>query len=516
MTKLRVAAHGHAILGLLALAAIATNTPVQAGPGYLRYPELAGSQVYFTAEGDLWTAPVDGGTARRLTSHPGNEYLPQVSPDGKWIAFTGEYDGNRDVFVMPVERRRAAPADLAPGADEPLGWTADGQAILFRSWRDSPNFNWELYRVPAAGGDPEKLPIGYIVSFCDRSGERRLRLHPRRAAAGTWKRYRGGTADDIWVGDPEEGGLQADHDFDGADAFPMWHEGRHLLPVRPGRHGQPLVDEARRLGPQAAHRPRRPGTRGWPSMDADGPHRLHARRRHPPLRSRDRARSAPVAIDLPSERILTRTRYPEPAAVPDRLRPLPRRRPRGRRGARRDLLGPGQEGGGHPADHDRQRRARARVVLRSRRASGSSTSPTRRGEEQIVHGRRLGPRRGQGRSPSPARAPGIYQPHLVPGRQVDRLRRIRRIRSGRRQGGRRRPEGDRPLRVGRDPRLRRGAPTAAGSPTRRRNPIEYGAIFIYDTKDGSTHQVTGRSRPRTRTRPGIRRAATSTSSATAR
>ena len=97
------------------------------------------------AEGDLWLVADLGGVARRLTTHPGNEYFPRFSPDGKWIAFTGEYDGNPDVFVVPAEGGEPRRLTWSPGADQVVGWTPDGAKVLFRSRAENPQA-WETSR----------------------------------------------------------------------------------------------------------------------------------------------------------------------------------------------------------------------------------------------------------------------------------------------------------------------------------------------------------------------------------
>ena len=113
-------------------------TTVSARAGYLRYPDIHGGTVVFTAEGDLWLASLDGREVRRLTTHPGNEILARFSPDGAWIAFAGDYDGNRDVFVIPATGGEPRRLTWHPAWDEPLGWSADGTEVIFRSGRDHP------------------------------------------------------------------------------------------------------------------------------------------------------------------------------------------------------------------------------------------------------------------------------------------------------------------------------------------------------------------------------------------
>src|SRR6266850_4639621 len=134
----------------------------------LRFPDVHGDKVVFTYGGDLWTASTSGGMATRLTSHPGLEVFAKFSPDGKWIAFTGQYDGDEQVYVIPstggVPKQLTfypARGPLTPrwGYDNQVyGWSQDGKSVLFRSLRDS----WtlpvaRLYSVSVDGGPADAL-----------------------------------------------------------------------------------------------------------------------------------------------------------------------------------------------------------------------------------------------------------------------------------------------------------------------------------------------------------------------
>jgi tricorn protease len=472
-----------AILGILGLTAIVAGSPAQAGPGYLRYPELFGNQVIFGAEGDLWTAPLDGGTARRLTSHPGSEYLAKVSPDGKWIAFAGEYDGNRDVFVMPVEGGEPRRLTWHPADDEPIGWTADGTSILFRSWREHPNFNWELYRIPATGGDPQKVPVGYIVSFSidPVSG---AYAFTRSGGGGTWKRYRGGTADDIWVGDPAKGDFKQITTFEGMDAFPMWHEGRiyflcdqggtaNLWSMKPdGTDRKQLTD----LGTWDAR---------WPSMDRQGriafmlAGDIHV---YDPATGKERA----LAIEFPSERILTRSRYPNPqqyltgyALAPDGERLAVE--------ARGEIYSVPAKKEGVTLPITTGSGARERRVVFGPKGKRVLYVTDKSGEEQIVTADAWG--RGEVKDVTkPGANAFVYQPIWSPdgawvayGDQTHALYVVK-------------ADGGEPKQIDRcestEIRDYSWSPDGRWLAYTKRNKIETGAIFIYDTKDGSIHQVT--------------------------
>src|ERR1039458_3532490 len=157
------------LLCAVAIAA-ALLVPAHAQTKLLRFPDIHGNQLVFTYGGDLWTAPTAGGIATRLTAHPGMELFAKFSPDGKWIAFTGQYDGDEQVYVMPaaggVPRQLTfypARGPLTPrwGYDNQVyGWTNDGKRIVFRSMRDSLTMaSTHLYTVSVDGGPSEALPM---------------------------------------------------------------------------------------------------------------------------------------------------------------------------------------------------------------------------------------------------------------------------------------------------------------------------------------------------------------------
>jgi len=122
----------------------------------LRYADISKDRVVFAYAGDLWIASRQGGDARRLTSHVGDEIFPKFSPDGRWIAFTGEYDGNPDVYVVSAEGGEPKRLTFHPSNDIVLGWTPDGKDILFRADRTGgpPQRTTKLYLVSPQGGQP--------------------------------------------------------------------------------------------------------------------------------------------------------------------------------------------------------------------------------------------------------------------------------------------------------------------------------------------------------------------------
>ncbi len=190
----------------------------------LRYPDVSKDHIVFTYAGDLWIVARGGGQARRLTAHPGEEVFPKFSPDGKWIAFTGDYDGNTDVFVMPAAGGEPKRLTYHPGADLVLGWTPDGKRILFRSNRFSqpPDYT-RLFTVSPEGGMPEVLPVprASLTSFSPDGN--RIAYLPTSQDFRTWKRYRGGWKPPIGIYDLKNNTYSELPTTKGMDLFPMWH-----------------------------------------------------------------------------------------------------------------------------------------------------------------------------------------------------------------------------------------------------------------------------------------------------
>src|SRR5258708_20560935 len=142
-------------VGLLACANVAAGAD---SPLLLQQPTISKSEVVFVYGGYLWGAPREGGEARQLTTG-GHETHPAFSPDGKWIAFTGEYDGNADVYVMAAEGGVPKRLTWHPDADVVVGWTPEGKKILFKSAAETYADFTRLYTVAAEGGVPEALPM---------------------------------------------------------------------------------------------------------------------------------------------------------------------------------------------------------------------------------------------------------------------------------------------------------------------------------------------------------------------
>src|SRR5262245_61890469 len=188
--------------------------------GFYRYPTVAKGMVVFASEGDLWKVPLAGGVAQRLTAYEGEEKFPSLSPDGRWIAFTAQYEGNDDVYVMGASGGEPVRLTWHPAPDQVIGWTADGK-IVFRSRRDTPHNDNRVYILPREGGIPTlvKLEPAAWISF--EPNGKRVAFEKIGLETHNWKRYKGGEAEQINVGTLEPLAIKEVTDWDGKDAFPM-------------------------------------------------------------------------------------------------------------------------------------------------------------------------------------------------------------------------------------------------------------------------------------------------------
>ncbi|MEE4296628.1 MAG: S41 family peptidase [Wenzhouxiangella sp.] len=222
--------------GLVALVLTCIAAQTVAETKLLRFPDLHGDYVVFSYGGDLWMARDTGGTAWRLTSHPGKEVFAKFSPDGAQIAFTGQYGGDEQVFVLPASGGEPtqltwypASGPLPPrwGYDNQIqGWTPDGERILFRSQRDAwGSSSATLFTVSPKGGLPQRMPIPIsgAGTFTD-SGDA-VFYSPLFRDFRTWKRYEGGWSQDLWLFDLEAGDAKQLTDHPRTDRDPMWIDG---------------------------------------------------------------------------------------------------------------------------------------------------------------------------------------------------------------------------------------------------------------------------------------------------
>ncbi len=201
----------------------------------LRFPDINGNQLVFVYAGDIWTVPSSGGEARRLTSDIGLELFPKISPDGRWIAFSAEYSGTRQVYVMPSTG--GTPKQLTfyndVGVMPPRGgfdhqvldWTPDSRKVLFRANRTPYGDRvGKYYLVGIDGGleTPLQIPEGSGATLSPDG--KSLAYTPITREFRTWKRHRGGRAQDVWTYDLEKDTAKRITDYDGTDQHPIWYK----------------------------------------------------------------------------------------------------------------------------------------------------------------------------------------------------------------------------------------------------------------------------------------------------
>ena len=203
----------------------AANLFAQIDAGLFRFPDVSQTQIVFTYANDLWVIPKEGGTAIKLSSPAGVESYPKFSPDGKNIAFSGNYDGNNDAYTIPV--MGGVPVRLTSHgySDRVVDWTTDGKKVLFASARESgkARFN-QFYTVPAGGGIIEKLPLAYAEFGSYSPDGKQIAVVFRSQVGRNWKRYRGGWKADINIfnlANHESKTIGAE--ADAGNEFPMWH-----------------------------------------------------------------------------------------------------------------------------------------------------------------------------------------------------------------------------------------------------------------------------------------------------
>ena len=194
----------------------------------LRQPTLSRTHIAFAYAGDLWSVPRSGGTAVRLTSGAGIENSPMFSPDGNLIAFTGEYDGNVDVFVIPAQGGEPRRLTYHPGADQVSSWTPDGKSVVFLSNRTSSLPPQTMYTISVTGGGlPTELPFPMASGRASFSPDgTKLAYMPLAPAFAQWKKYRGGRTTKIWIGNLADSSVEEIPRQNSNDFTPSWVDDR--------------------------------------------------------------------------------------------------------------------------------------------------------------------------------------------------------------------------------------------------------------------------------------------------
>lgn len=206
----------------LATALVPAVLPAQS-TRLLHQPDVSARYVAFVYAGDIWLAPRAGGDARRVTSSPTVESDPHFSPDGKWLAFTGEYGGNPDVYVVGVDSGTPRRLTWHPGPDQVRGWTPDGQRIVFVSTRTGvPDAEPRLWTVSLAGGLPEPLPVPRAQAGAISPDGRSIAYQLVRPWESEMRNYRGGQNQPIRVFDVRTSAVEKLPWTDSRDQQPVW------------------------------------------------------------------------------------------------------------------------------------------------------------------------------------------------------------------------------------------------------------------------------------------------------
>jgi len=305
-----------AILLLAILGTIATSSVFAAEQGFLRFPDVANGQVVFTSEGDLWIAPLDGGIARRLTVHDGEERYAKFSADGKWIAYSGQYDGNQDVYLIPTSGGEPKRLTFHSAGEAVVDWTPDEQimyrTIAYGGLAYSGLGELNIYTVSPEGDYPQPLGLdkAALASFAP-DGNRVAYTRIFRNNA-TWKRYKGGLADQIWIADLKNKvyGKKPVSTYTGHNSYPMWIEERiYFLSDSTGRKN--LWSMKPDGTDQKQHTFHQDWDARWPSYgDGTIVYQLAMDIWKYDVKT---GKTVKIEIQLPSERIYTRTRIINPS-----------------------------------------------------------------------------------------------------------------------------------------------------------------------------------------------------------
>jgi len=214
------------LVGLLSVVAavcvVTAASAVEPHAGMMRYPDVSETQIVFRYANDLWLAPREGGAATRLTSVEGYETFPSFSADGEHVVFRANYDGNSDIYTLPVGGGVPFRVTHHPSSELPFGWTRQGD-IVFGAYGfgDSPHA-YQLFTVDEDGGLPEKLPVPYGFNPAISDDGEWLAYTPYSRDFSTWKRYMGGRASDLWLFHLKDHTSRKLTDWGGTDSIPMW------------------------------------------------------------------------------------------------------------------------------------------------------------------------------------------------------------------------------------------------------------------------------------------------------
>ena len=212
-----------AALAVFVLVCLASGAHAQVNARLLQHPDVSKTHIVFSYAGDLWVVAKEGGAAFKLSSPPGEEMFPHFSPDGSRIAYTGNYDGNADVYTVPTLGGIPTRVTYHGMADRIVDWYPDGKNLLIATSMNSGRQRFsQFYRVAPAGGLPEVLSIPYGEMAAISPDGKTIAYTPQSVVFRTWKRYRGGWAPDIWLFDVASKKAEKVITSDASDELPMW------------------------------------------------------------------------------------------------------------------------------------------------------------------------------------------------------------------------------------------------------------------------------------------------------
>lgn len=220
------------LAGLAAAATLSSPASAQVQPhgSMMRFPDISKSHIVFAYANDLWVAPKSGGVAQILASPPGGEAFPRFSADGQTIAFVGNYEGNRDIYTLPLSGGIPTRVTYHPAAETLCDWTGPGfeggdQLAFFMSGLAGLGRQTQIFTVPATGGLASQLPVPYSGFGAISPDGTWLAYTPHSIDTRTWKRYRGGMATDVWLFNIKDKTSRKITDWEGTDTIPMWIPG---------------------------------------------------------------------------------------------------------------------------------------------------------------------------------------------------------------------------------------------------------------------------------------------------
>lgn len=199
-----------------------TNIYSETARPLMRFPDVHENTVVFVYGEDIWSAPTSGGVAQRLSIHDGAERFPKFSPDGKLIAFTGDYDGNADVYVMNIHGGDIKRVTFHPGYDQVVGWHPTKNKIMFDSGRSSFSRFSRLFLISPDGSGLEQLIMNEAAQGSFSPDGNKIAYNQLSRESRTWKRYRGGTAQEVYLFNFQTNEERNLTNFKGTDRIPMW------------------------------------------------------------------------------------------------------------------------------------------------------------------------------------------------------------------------------------------------------------------------------------------------------